>query len=41
MKLRKGKAAPTAGVMFKVQQFIQQATEEAGMQVYSDRISGK
>jgi parvulin-like peptidyl-prolyl isomerase len=28
-------------VMFKVQKFIRQATESAGMRVYSDRIAGK
>jgi len=28
-------------VMFKVQQFIRQATESAGMRVYADRIAGK
>ena len=28
-------------VMFKVQQFIRQATESAGMQVYADRIAGE
>ena len=28
-------------VMFKVQQFIRQANENAGMQVYADRIAGK
>jgi hypothetical protein len=28
-------------VMFKVQKFIRQATESAGMQVYADRIAGK
>ena len=28
-------------VMFKVQQFIQQAAESVGMQVYADRIAGK
>ena len=28
-------------VMFKVQQFIRQATERAGMQVYADRILSK
>jgi peptidyl-prolyl cis-trans isomerase C len=28
-------------VMFKVQQFIRQAAESAGMQVYADRIAGK
>jgi len=28
-------------VMFKVQEFIRQAAESAGMQVYSDRIAGK
>jgi peptidyl-prolyl cis-trans isomerase C len=28
-------------VMFKVQQFIQKANEEADLQIYSDRISGK
>jgi peptidyl-prolyl cis-trans isomerase C len=28
-------------VMFKLEKFIRQATENAGMQVYSDRIAGK
>ena len=28
-------------VMFKVQQFIRQASENVGMQVYADRIAGK
>ncbi len=28
-------------VMFKVQKFIREAIEKAGMQVYADRISGK
>jgi parvulin-like peptidyl-prolyl isomerase len=28
-------------VMFKVQKFIRQATENAGLQVYADRIAGK